>query len=61
MNVSGATNSTNVAALFHANDETLVNACVEYEKSLYSNIDLSGMLQGATAHGEVHININTGK
>ena len=34
---------------------------VEYEKSLHSNVDLSGMLQGATVHGEVHIHINTSK
>ena len=35
--LSGETNSTNVAALFHSDDETVVNTCVEYEKSLYSN------------------------
>ena len=34
---------------------------VEYEKSLHSNVDLNGMLQGATVHGEVHIHINTSK
>ena len=42
-------------------DETLVNACVEYEKSVNSNLDLSGMLQAASVHGNVHININISK
>ena len=57
--LSGATNAS--AVFDDVDDETLVNACVEYEKSVNSNLDLSGMLQAASVHGNVHININISK
>lgn len=59
--LSGQDTSTDVAALLDSDDQSLVNACVEYEKSVNLNVDLGGILHGGTVHGDVHIHITTSK
>ena len=42
-------------------DATLVAACVDYEKSSIPNLDIGGILHGATVKGDVHIRVATRK
>ena len=49
------------ATYVDVDDATLVAACEDYEKSGISNLDISGILQGATVNGGVHIHISTRK
>ena len=55
--LSGVTNSFEMSPV---DDEALVNACIDCEKSLSSTVDFGGILQGATVEN-VNINITINK
>ena len=58
--LSGASTTSNSDLVLDIDEETLVNACIDYEEGASSTLDFSGLLQGASC-GTVNININISK